>query len=55
MQVVVIGATGKVGSWVTTTLLSQGFNVRAVSRSLDRAEELFGVDGENLGAWWVGG
>lgn len=42
------GASGQTGQWVTTDLLSKGFNVRAFVRKLERAEDLFGFDGANL-------
>lgn len=46
--VLVVGATGGTGQWVVTDLLSKGFSVRALVRSLEKAEDLFGWDGANL-------
>lgn len=46
--VLVAGATGRTGQWISLGLLNQGFNVRSLSRSFGKAEKLFGPSGSNL-------
>ena len=40
--VLVAGATGRTGSWVVRRLLHYGIPVRVMSRSAQKARELFG-------------
>jgi hypothetical protein len=46
--VLVVGGTGRTGQWITLGLLNQGFNVRVLTRSFERAEKLFGPSGSNV-------
>lgn len=46
--VLVAGGTGRTGQWITLGLLNQGFNVRVLTRSFERAESLFGESGANV-------
>lgn len=46
--VLVTGATGRTGQWITLGLLNQEFNVRCLSRKFGRAESLFGPSGSNV-------
>ncbi|CAN8072106.1 unnamed protein product [Agarophyton chilense] len=46
--ILVTGATGRTGQWITLGLLNQNFNVRAFGRSYDRTEKLFGPSGSNV-------
>jgi len=46
--VLVAGGTGRSGQWVVLGLLNQGFNVRVLTRSFERAEQLFGESGGNV-------
>jgi nucleoside-diphosphate-sugar epimerase len=41
-RVLVAGATGRTGSWVVRRLLHYGIPVRVLSRSVEKARELFG-------------
>lgn len=47
-SVLVIGGTGQTGLWITLGLLTQGFNVRVLTRKFSRAETLFGPSGSNV-------
>lgn len=47
-SVLVTGATGQTGQWVTLGLLTQNFNVRVMSRKFSKAETLFGPSGSNV-------
>lgn len=42
--VLVAGATGRTGSWVVRRLLHYGIRVRVLSRSIRKAQELFGTE-----------
>lgn len=46
--VLVTGATGRTGQWITLGLLNQEFNVRSMTRKFGRAERLFGPSGSNI-------
>lgn len=46
--VLVAGATGRTGQWITLGLLNNGFNVRTLTRSFSRAEAIFGPSGANV-------
>lgn len=46
--VVVTGGTGRTGQWVALGLVNNGFNVRVLTRSVPRAEAIFGPSGSNV-------
>lgn len=46
--VVVTGGTGRTGQWVCLGLANNGFTVRVVTRSIPRAEAIFGPAGSNV-------
>lgn len=46
--VVVIGGTGRTGQWVSLGLANNGFIVRVITRSVPRAESMFGPAGSNV-------
>lgn len=46
--VLVTGATGQTGQWITLGLLTQDFNVRVMTRKFGKAEKLFGPSGSNV-------
>eukprot|EP00281_Chroomonas_sp_CCMP1168_P003094 CAMPEP_0206256784 /NCGR_PEP_ID=MMETSP0047_2-20121206/24974_1 /ASSEMBLY_ACC=CAM_ASM_000192 /TAXON_ID=195065 /ORGANISM="Chroomonas mesostigmatica_cf, Strain CCMP1168" /LENGTH=293 /DNA_ID=CAMNT_0053683291 /DNA_START=58 /DNA_END=936 /DNA_ORIENTATION=+ len=47
-SVLVLGATGKVGEWITLKILENDVNTRIMARNFDKAEAQFGRDGSNL-------
>lgn len=46
--VLVTGATGRTGQWISLGLMNQDFNVRCFSRNFGGAEKIFGPSGSNL-------
>lgn len=46
--ILVVGGTGRTGQWIVLKLLSQGFNVRVLTREFGRAEDMFGPSGANV-------
>lgn len=46
--VLVTGATGRAGQWITLGLLNISFNVRCLTRKFQRAEDIFGPTGANV-------
>lgn len=46
--VLVTGATGRTGQWITLGLTNQDINVRCFTRKFSRAEDLFGPSGTNV-------
>uniref|UniRef100_A0A7S1EKN3 NAD(P)-binding domain-containing protein n=1 Tax=Hemiselmis andersenii TaxID=464988 RepID=A0A7S1EKN3_HEMAN len=47
-SVLVIGATGTFGQWITLKVMANGLNTRILARDFDKAETMFGRDGANL-------
>ena len=47
-SVLVIGATGNFGEWISMKIMKRNINTRILARNWEKAEDMFGRDGANL-------